>query len=38
VPKPVLQRLLGTDPPSNALNATAVIWGFFAAHPGAGAR
>ena len=26
------QRLLGTDPPSTALNATAVIWHFFAAH------
>jgi len=37
-PKPVLQRLLGTDPPSNALNATELIWGFFAAHPEAGAR
>ena len=37
-PKPVIQRLLGTDPPSNALNATAVIWEFFAAHPGTGAR
>ena len=37
-PKPLIQRLLGTDPPSNALSATAVIWQFFATHPGAGAR
>jgi polyhydroxybutyrate depolymerase len=33
VPNPVAQRLLGTDPPSTALDATAVIWKFFAAHP-----
>jgi polyhydroxybutyrate depolymerase len=26
------QRLLHTDPPSTALNATQVIWRFFAAH------
>lgn len=32
-PKPLVQRLLGTDPPSAALNATDVIWHFFAAHP-----
>jgi polyhydroxybutyrate depolymerase len=32
-PDPVAQRLLGTDPPSTALDATAVIWQFFAAHP-----
>lgn len=32
-PKPLIQRLLGTDPPSRALNATGVIWSFFAAHP-----
>jgi polyhydroxybutyrate depolymerase len=32
VAKPVLQRLMGLDPPSTALNATAVIWRFFAAH------
>jgi polyhydroxybutyrate depolymerase len=31
--RPLLQRLLGTDPPSTALNATQVIWQFFAAHP-----
>jgi polyhydroxybutyrate depolymerase len=31
-PKPVLQRILGTDNPSTALNATSVIWQFFAAH------
>jgi polyhydroxybutyrate depolymerase len=33
-PKPLIQRILGTDPPSTALNATQVIWQFFAAHPG----
>jgi len=33
VPNPVAQRLLQTDPPSTALNATQVIWRFFAAHP-----
>ncbi len=27
---PVLERLLGTDPPSTALNATQTIWRFFA--------
>jgi polyhydroxybutyrate depolymerase len=32
-PNPLAQRLLGTDPPSTALNATQVIWQFFAAHP-----
>jgi polyhydroxybutyrate depolymerase len=32
VPDPVAQRLLGTDPPSTALDATKVIWTFFAAH------
>jgi polyhydroxybutyrate depolymerase len=32
-PKPLIQRVLGTDPPSAALNATDVIWRFFAAHP-----
>jgi len=32
-PKPLKQRLLGTDPPSNALNATDAIWRFFLAHP-----
>ncbi len=31
--RPLRQRLLGTDPPSTALNATQVIWQFFAAHP-----
>lgn len=30
--RPVLQRLLGTDQPSTALDATSVIWQFFAAH------
>jgi len=29
---PVVQKLLGLDPPSTALDATAVIWRFFAAH------
>jgi polyhydroxybutyrate depolymerase len=32
VPDPLAQRLLGLDPPSRALNATQVIWQFFAAH------
>ena len=32
VPDPLAQRLLGTDPPSTALDATQVIWAFFAAH------
>jgi hypothetical protein len=30
----VLERAMGIDPPSTALDATAVIWDFFAAHPG----
>lgn len=30
--KPLIQKLLGADPPSTALNATATIWQFFAAH------
>lgn len=30
---PLVRRLLGSDPPSQALDATAVIWRFFAAHP-----
>jgi polyhydroxybutyrate depolymerase len=30
--RPAIQKLLGLDPPSTALNATAVIWQFFAAH------
>jgi polyhydroxybutyrate depolymerase len=33
VSDPLAQRLLGLDPPSIALNATQVIWRFFAAHP-----
>ena len=33
VPDPLAQRLLHLDPPSTALNATEVIWRFFAAHP-----
>jgi polyhydroxybutyrate depolymerase len=32
--KPVVERLLGLDPPSTALDATATIWRFFQAHPG----
>jgi polyhydroxybutyrate depolymerase len=32
-PRPVSEKLLGTDAPSQALNATATIWAFFAAHP-----
>ena len=32
-PNVLAQNLLHTDPPSTALNATAVIWQFFAAHP-----
>jgi len=32
VPDPLAERLLGTDPPSTALDATQVIWAFFAAH------
>jgi len=32
VSNPLAQRLLHTDPPSTALNATAVIWRFFSAH------
>jgi polyhydroxybutyrate depolymerase len=32
-PDPLAQRLLHADPPSTALNATQVIWQFFAAHP-----
>ena len=31
-PNLVAQRLLHTDPPSTALDATAVIWGFFTVH------
>jgi polyhydroxybutyrate depolymerase len=30
--KPVLDRLLGIDPPSTALDATDTIWRFFAGH------
>jgi polyhydroxybutyrate depolymerase len=33
VPKPAAERALGLDPPSTALDATSVIWQFFAAHP-----
>jgi len=30
---PLRQMLLGTDPPSTALDATSTIWAFFTAHP-----
>jgi polyhydroxybutyrate depolymerase len=33
VSHPAEERLLHLDPPSSALNATDVIWNFFAAHP-----
>jgi polyhydroxybutyrate depolymerase len=32
--KPVVQKLLRLDPPSTAIDATEVIWRFFAAHAG----
>ena len=32
-PAPLAARLLHLDPPSTALDATRVIWRFFAAHP-----
>jgi polyhydroxybutyrate depolymerase len=35
-PGPIASKLLSLDPPSNALNATDVMWKFFAAHPGTG--
>ena len=35
-PRPVRETLLGTDPPSTAVNATDVFWQFFVAHPKAG--
>jgi polyhydroxybutyrate depolymerase len=31
--RPVVQRLLHTDTPSTALNATQTIWEFFSNHP-----
>lgn len=31
--RPAAERLLGLDPPSDALPATQTIWRFFAAHP-----
>lgn len=33
VSRPVVQRLLDLDPPSTAIDATDVLWRFFAAHP-----
>ncbi|MDF2269693.1 PHB depolymerase family esterase [Streptomyces coacervatus] len=32
-PRTAVERLLGLDAPSNALNATDTFWSFFAAHP-----
>ncbi|MEO9238973.1 MAG: PHB depolymerase family esterase [Jatrophihabitantaceae bacterium] len=32
--KPVAEKLLGLDPPSTSLDATATIWQFFAEHSG----
>ncbi|MGI5460879.1 alpha/beta hydrolase family esterase [Streptomyces sp. CA-249302] len=32
-PRTAVQRLLGMDAPSSALNATDTFWSFFAAHP-----
>jgi polyhydroxybutyrate depolymerase len=34
-PKKGIQKLLGSDPPSTALNATDAIWQFFSQHPAA---
>jgi polyhydroxybutyrate depolymerase len=31
-PRPIIEKLLGTDPPSTALNATKTIWQFFSHH------
>lgn len=31
--RPVMSRLLGIDPPSQAFDATGLIWSFFAEHP-----
>jgi polyhydroxybutyrate depolymerase len=33
VDRPLIQMLLGLDPPSSALHATSTIWAFFSAHP-----
>ncbi|HEV2361690.1 MAG TPA: PHB depolymerase family esterase [Acidimicrobiales bacterium] len=33
VSRPLIERLLGLDTPSTAINATSTIWTFFAAHP-----
>jgi polyhydroxybutyrate depolymerase len=35
-PPPRMRQALGIDPPSTALDATATLWEFFAAHPRAG--
>lgn len=34
VRSPLIEKALGLDPPSTALNATQEIWQFFASHPG----
>lgn len=31
--RPLIQKLIGTDPPSQALDATPTIWAFFATRP-----
>jgi polyhydroxybutyrate depolymerase len=31
--RPAVEKLLGLDPPANALDATDTFWRFFAAHP-----
>jgi polyhydroxybutyrate depolymerase len=33
--RPLIERALGLDPPSSALDATQTIWMFFASHPAA---
>jgi polyhydroxybutyrate depolymerase len=33
--RPLIERALGLDPPSSALDATQTIWTFFASHPAA---
>lgn len=32
-PPPQVSAMLGLDPPSDVLDATGLLWGFFAAHP-----
>lgn len=31
--KPLVEKALGTDPPSDALDATSMLWDFFRTHP-----